>query len=119
MRAWLTFAAVLGFLCVALGAFGAHGLADLRAQTWARTGAEYGFIHVLACFACLALVQAGAARARLAPPFFLVGAVIFTGTLAGLSLGGPFWLGAITPIGGVLFLVGWALMAWAVRGLDA
>ena len=116
MRAWLTFAAILGFLCVLLGAFGAHGLADLWAQSWARTGAEYGFMHVLASFACLGLIRAGAARARFAPPLFLPGVVIFTGTLAALSLGGPFWLGAITPIGGVLFLAGWAVLAWAVSG---
>jgi uncharacterized membrane protein YgdD (TMEM256/DUF423 family) len=117
MRASLILAAVLGFLCVALGAFGAHGLADPRAQAWARTGAEYGFVHVLASFACLPLVRSGAAGARFAPPLFLAGAAIFTGTLAGLAVGGPLWLGAITPIGGVLFLAGWAVLAWAARKL--
>jgi uncharacterized membrane protein YgdD (TMEM256/DUF423 family) len=118
MRVWLTFAAVLGLLCVAVGAFGAHALADPRAQAWARTGAEYGFIHVLASFACLPLVRAGAVRARFAPPAFLAGAAIFLGTLAGLALGGPLWLGAITPIGGVLFMIGWGVLAWAARGLE-
>ncbi len=48
MRTWLSLAALLGFLCVALGAFAAHGLADPQAQAWMRTGAEYGFVHVLA-----------------------------------------------------------------------
>jgi uncharacterized membrane protein YgdD (TMEM256/DUF423 family) len=119
MRAWLTFAAVLGFLCVALGAFGAHGLADPRAQAWARTGAEYGFVHVLASFACLPLIGAGARRARFAPPLFLAGAVIFTGTLAAMALGGALWLGAITPIGGVLFLAGWGVLAWSARQIEA
>ena len=118
MRTWLTLAAVLGFLCVALGAFAAHGLSDPQAQGWMRTGAEYGFVHVLASFACLSLVRAGARRARLAPPLFLVGAVIFTGTLAAMALGGPHWLGAITPIGGVLFLVGWGVLAWAARAVE-
>lgn len=118
MRIWLAFAAVLGFLCVALGAFAAHGLSDPQAQGWMRTGAEYGFVHVLASLACLSLMQAGARRARLAPPFFLSGAVIFTGTLAAMALGGPRWLGAVTPIGGVLFLIGWGVLAWAVREIE-
>jgi uncharacterized membrane protein YgdD (TMEM256/DUF423 family) len=115
MRTWLTSAAVLGFLCVALGAFAAHGLRDPQAQGWMRTGAEYGFVHVLASLACVSLIGIGARRARFAPPLFLSGAAIFLATLAGLALGGPRWLGAITPIGGVLFLAGWGVLAWAVR----
>jgi uncharacterized membrane protein YgdD (TMEM256/DUF423 family) len=119
MRAWLTFAAILGFLSVALGAFAAHGLADPQSQAWMRTGAEYGFAHVLASLACAGLVRAGAERARLAPALFLPGVVIFEGTLAAMALGAPRWFGAITPIGGVLFLAGWAVLAWAMRDLDA
>lgn len=119
MRARLTFAAVLGFLSVALGAFAAHGLADPQAQAWMRTGAEYGFVHVLASLACAGLVRAGARRARLAPLLFLPGVVIFEGTLAAMALGAPRWFGAITPIGGVLFLAGWAVLAWTMRDLEA
>lgn len=115
MRNWLILAAALGFLSVALGAFAAHGLADPRAQAWMRTGAEYGFVHVLASLACLPVMQAGARRARFAPPFFLAGAAIFAGTLAAMALGGPLWLGAVTPIGGLLFLIGWGVLAWAAR----
>jgi uncharacterized membrane protein YgdD (TMEM256/DUF423 family) len=118
MRTWLTLAALLGFLSVALGAFGAHGLADPQAQAWMRTGAEYGFAHVLASLACVSLIRAGAARARFAPPPFLGGVVIFSGTLAALALGGPRWLGAVTPVGGVLFLAGWAVLGWAVRTIE-
>jgi len=118
MRPWLTSAALLGFLCVALGAFAAHGLADPKAQAWMRTGAEYGFVHVLASLASLGLVRAGAPRARLAPRLFLPGVAIFSGALAGLALGGPLWLGAIAPIGGVLFLAGWAVLAWATRQIE-
>ena len=44
---------------------------------------------------------------------FIAGIIIFAGTLYGIALGGPGWLGAITPIGGVLFLAGWACVAWA------
>jgi len=118
MRTWLTLAAILGFLCVALGAFAAHGLTDPRAQAWMRTAAEYGFVHVLASFACLSLVRAGATRARFAPPLFLAGAAVFSGTLAAMALGGPLWLGAVTPLGGLLLLAGWAWLAWAVRRLE-
>ena len=118
MRTWLSFAALLGFLSVALGAFAAHGIADPLAQGWMRTGAQYGLAHVLASLACAPLIRAGASRARLAPPLFLAGTVIFTGTLAGLALGGPRWLGAVTPIGGVLFLAGWGVLAWAARQVE-
>lgn len=117
MRSWIPLAAVLGFLSVAFGAFAAHGLSAPKAQEWMRTGAEYGFVHVLATLACVPLVQAGAARARFAPPLFLAGVVIFSGTLAAMALGGPRWLGAITPIGGTLFLSGWGVLAWAARQL--
>ena len=115
MRNSLILAAALGLLCVATGAFAAHGLNDPRAQGWMRTGAEYGFVHVLASLACLPLMQAGARRAALAAPFFLAGAVVFTGTLSAMALGAPLWLGAITPIGGVLFMIGWGVLAWAAR----
>jgi uncharacterized membrane protein YgdD (TMEM256/DUF423 family) len=114
MRVWLTFAALLGFLCVAGGAFAAHGLADAQAQGWMRTAAEYGFVHVLASLIVPALVRSGATRARLAPPLFLCGAAIFSGTLAAMALGAPRWLGAVTPIGGLLLLAGWAILAWAL-----
>ena len=110
-------AAVLGLVCVALGAFAAHAITDPRAQAWARTGAEYGFVHVLASLACVSLSDAGAERARFAPRLFLPGVAIFTGTLAAMALGGPLWLGAITPVGGVLFMAGWAVVAWSCAQL--
>jgi len=57
-------------------------------------------------------------RARLAPAFFLSGVVFFSGSLYAMAFGAPRWLGAITPIGGVLFLIGWAILAWAARDVD-
>jgi uncharacterized membrane protein YgdD (TMEM256/DUF423 family) len=117
-RTWLTLAAAFGFLAVAAGAFGAHGAADEQARAWLQTGAQYALVHVLATFACAALMQAGAARARLAPGFFLSGVALFSGSLFAMALGAPRWLGAITPIGGVLFLIGWAVLACAARGVD-
>ena len=117
-RNWMTLAVVGGFLAVAGGAFGAHGLADPQAKGWMQTGAQYALVHVLATLACGLLARADAPRARLAPAFFLAGMAIFSGSLFAMALGGPRWLGAVTPIGGLLFLAGWAALAWAVRGLD-
>lgn len=106
MSTWLTLAAVAGFVCVAGGAFGAHGVTDPKAQEWLRTGALYGFVHVLATFAAAWL------GARFPPPLFLAGIVLFTGSLFAMAAGAPRWLGAVTPIGGLAFLAGWALLAW-------
>ena len=117
-RNWMTLAAVSGFLSVAIGAFAAHGLTDPRAQEWMRTGATYGFMHAMATLACATFIQVGARRARHAPAFFLSGVVLFSGSLYAMALGAPRWLGAVTPVGGLLFLIGWAVLAWAARGVD-
>ena len=114
----MTLGAVGGFVAVAVGAFAAHGVADPKAQEWLRTGSTYGFMHTMATFASATFMQVGARRARLAPAFFLSGVVLFSGSLYAMALGGPRWLGAVTPIGGVLFLIGWAVLAWAARGVD-
>jgi uncharacterized membrane protein YgdD (TMEM256/DUF423 family) len=118
MRTWLSLAALAGFASVAFGAFGAHGVADPMAQEWLRTGALYGFVHVLATFACAAVVHAGGRAARRAPAFFLAGVVLFSGSLWAMALGAPRWLGMVTPVGGLAFLIGWAVLAWASRGID-
>ena len=117
-RNWMTLAAAGGFLSVAFGAFAAHGVADPRAQELLRTGSLYGFVHSLATFACAAFMQVGARQARFAPAFFLSGVVTFSGSLYAMALGAPRWLGAVTPIGGLCFLAGWAVLAWAARGVD-
>ncbi len=117
-RTWMTLAAIGGFIAVAVGAFAAHGIADPQAKEWLKTGAQYGFMHTMATFACATLMNIGARRARFAPAFFLSGVVFFSGSLYAMAFGGPRWLGAITPIGGVLFLIGWATLAWAARDVD-
>jgi uncharacterized membrane protein YgdD (TMEM256/DUF423 family) len=117
-RAWLTLAALGGFVSVAAGAFAAHGIADPRAQELLRTGSLYGFVHVLATLACVPLIGLGAARARFAPGFFLAGVLLFSGSLFALAFGAPHWIGAVTPFGGLSFLAGWAVLAWAARGVD-
>lgn len=117
-RTWMTLAALGGFAAVAVGAFAAHGVSDPKAQEWLRTGSTYGFMHTLATFACAIAMEIGARRARLAPAFFLSGVAIFSGTLYAMALGAPRWFGAITPIGGVLFLIGWGVLAWSARDID-
>ena len=113
----MTLAAISGFVSVAAGAFAAHGLTD-RASEVMRTGATYEFMHAMASFACATFMQVGAKRARFAPAFFLSGTVLFSGSLYALALGAPRWTGIVTPLGGVLFLAGWAVLAWAAQTVD-
>jgi uncharacterized membrane protein YgdD (TMEM256/DUF423 family) len=113
----MTLAAISGFVAVAAGAFGAHGL-EGRAGEVMRTGSTYEFLHALAVIGCAAFMQVGAARARFAPALFLSGTVLFSGSLYALALGAPRWIGIITPFGGLLFLAGWLVLAWAAREVD-
>ena len=118
-RLWMLLAALSGLVSVAMGAFAAHGIADLQAKEWLRTGATYEFMHAIAVVACAVFMQVGAARARFAPPFFLGGTVLFSGSLYAMALGAPRAVAMATPLGGLLFLVGWAVLAWAARGVDS
>jgi len=117
-RDGLTLAAAGGFLSVAFGAFAAHGISDPRAQELLRTGSLYGFIHCLAVFASAVLATAGGQRTAAATPLFLLGVLLFSGSLYAMALGAPRWLGAVTPIGGLCFLAGWAVLAWGARRVD-
>lgn len=118
-RIWLALAAMSGFLSVAVGAFAAHVIADPEAANWLRTGATYAFMHALATIGCATFIRIGAVRARHAPPFFLWGTLFFSGSLYAMAAGAPRWLGAVTPVGGVLFLIGWSVLAWAASGAQA
>lgn len=100
-------AAALGFLAVALGAFGAHGLKDLLQRhgtmgTW-ETAVLYHFIHTVVLFV-LAQHRPVPSGPWLA---FFLGILVFSGSLYLLALTNIRWLGAITPIGGLSFLAGW------------
>jgi len=109
-RTLLTFAGTLGFSAVALGAFGAHGLRDRLAPPLLevyRTGVLYHLIHALAVLA-VALAADRLRRPRLVAGLFTAGIAIFSGTLYLLAITGRTWLGAVTPIGGLLLLAGWA-----------
>jgi uncharacterized membrane protein YgdD (TMEM256/DUF423 family) len=124
-RTWLLLAGVNGFLAVALGAFGAHGLQKnlsglpdaAKRMEWWQTAAHYHLIHAVALgiVACVALRVAG--RPTLIAGWALqAGMVLFCGSLYLMTLTGQRWLGAVTPLGGVGFLVGWAaIVAAALR----
>ena len=103
----------MGFLAVALGAFGAHGLAGLleqngRLETW-ETASFYHLTHAIT----LCVIGWRAPFVRGAWWCFLIGTLIFSGSLYTLSLTNIGVLGAITPIGGVALLVGWAWLAFS------
>jgi uncharacterized membrane protein YgdD (TMEM256/DUF423 family) len=121
---FLVLAGINGFIAVSLGAFAAHGLKsmlgpDLLATF--QTGVQYHMYHSLALLAVGILVLQFPAQTglRIAGFLFLAGIVIFSGSLYVLALSGIRWLGAITPIGGVAFLGGWALLAWSMLKAQA
>jgi uncharacterized membrane protein YgdD (TMEM256/DUF423 family) len=118
LAVWMGLAAASGFLGVCAGAFGAHGMADPTGRELLRTGATYELIHALAALAAVALARLGARRARIAAALFLAGSALFSGSLYALALGAPRLTGVVTPLGGLLFLAGWAALAWAARGID-
>ena len=104
----LVTAGLLGAIAIALGAFGAHALKDRlalvpEAAGWWQTATFYLLTHAVAV---------GALRAGSPGRFWAIGAAIFSGTLYALALGAPRWLGAVTPVGGVLLLAGWVVLAW-------
>ena len=111
MNAAFRTSAIMGFLAVALGAFGAHGFHDLlekngRLATW-ETAVLYHATHAIVLLLLAAL-----------PPFrraawwlLFAGVLVFSGTLYVLALTNLKWLGAITPIGGLALLAGWLALA--------
>lgn len=111
---------VSGFLAVALGAFGAHGLASRlseRALEIFHTGAQYQMYHALALLALGVFGRATGQDVSTAGWCWVAGTMIFSGSLYALALTDIKILGAITPIGGTLFLIGWIL--FAIRALKA
>ena len=109
-------AALCGFLAVALGAFGAHGLKShltAEAITIFQTGVQYHMYHSLALMAAGLLLQQHphSTSFKCSGLGFLLGLIIFSGSLYLLSVTGIRWLGAITPIGGSLFLLAWLALA--------
>ena len=115
IRQW---AASFGFLAVLLGAFGAHGLQERlmelnRVETW-ETAVFYHFIHALALFG-LSLMPRPSKGAVYG---FIIGILIFSGSLYVLSLTGITKLGAITPIGGLSMMVGWGCLFFSKKEIE-
>jgi uncharacterized membrane protein YgdD (TMEM256/DUF423 family) len=123
LKLWLILAAINGFIAVAAGAFGAHGLQgkiDAHGIEVFETGARYQMYHALAMgLAALAVRGNAAAPANAAALFFLIGIVLFSGSLYTLALTGTRAFGIVTPFGGLSFLVGWAALAWAGTKISA
>jgi len=115
-RTFFIIAALLGALSVALGAFGAHALRDrIEPSLLAnyQTGVTYLFYHMLALFVAAWAITRWPASSLLvwAGWLFIVGIIFFTGSLVVMAFTGQRWLGAVTPIGGVAFIVAWLLLA--------
>jgi uncharacterized membrane protein YgdD (TMEM256/DUF423 family) len=104
--------ALVGFLAVALGAFGAHGLKELLMRNNTGTFWETAVLYHLTHSAVLLLVSAREPFPRWAWRLFAGGILIFSGSLYLLALTNLRWLGAITPIGGLCLLAGWLALAW-------
>ncbi len=114
--------AASGFTAVLLGAFGAHALRGrfegtpdgARRLEWWHTGASYHLAHAVALGIVAVLVERRASgAASVAGYAFAVGIALFSGSLYAMSLSGVRALGAVTPFGGLAFLVGWAALFWA------
>ena len=118
---FIQLAAILGALAVGIGAFGAHGLQPILESTGRldtfETGVKYHFYHSLAMLAIGLWYSFQPERKWLKTALwsFFFGILIFSGTLYVLSLTGISWLGAITPLGGVAFILGWIFTLMAAR----
>jgi uncharacterized membrane protein YgdD (TMEM256/DUF423 family) len=117
-KVFVTIGALSGFIAVAAGAFGAHALRErLSADMLSvfQTGVTYQMYHALALVGVAILLGRfsveGSAWLSASGWLFVAGTLLFSGSLYGLALSGVTWLGAITPLGGVAFLLGWLALA--------
>lgn len=114
-RSFVTWAGVFGALGVLCGAFGAHTLRERispEALGWFETGARYHLLHALALLGTgLAAGHVGERARTVAGVCFGAGIVLFSGSLYALALGAPRAMGAITPLGGTAWIVGWVALA--------
>ena len=117
MNRWIAAAACFGAVGVVLGAFGAHGLkARLTADqlsSW-NTAVEYHLLHTLALLVVALL--ADQRPVTISAASWSIGIVLFSGSIYLLCLGGPRWLGPVTPLGGVALIVGWLGLFATARG---
>ena len=107
---------ILALGAVLFGAFGAHALkqtliAHNSIQTW-ETAVQYQMWHALGLI-LLSLICERQALPKMIGPCLVIGTLLFSGSLYGLALDGPNWLGPITPLGGLCLIAGWALLAYS------
>ena len=120
-RPFLIAAAVFGALAVATGAFGAHALKTMVSDTALvtfETGVRYQFYHVIALLAAGILYGSFPVKKMIwAGRLFIAGIILFSGSLYLLTIlpEGYKWVGAITPLGGICFIIGWVLIALSVN----
>ncbi|MFV0576289.1 MAG: DUF423 domain-containing protein [Vibrio sp.] len=131
----LAFAGVSGLVTVALGAFAAHGLSHQLNEYLLgvfKTGVQYQAWHTFALLACGIVLmvtapnsasddkyaQKGRKGVAIAAICFIIGILCFSGSLYALALTGIKWFGPITPLGGVFFMLGWAIFALSVMRLS-
>lgn len=117
-RFYIIIAAISGFLAVVVGAFAAHGLKKLLTPDMIeviKTGVHYQMYHAIALLvvALLLIHKPASAGLKASGWAFILGSLMFSGSLYALAMGAPRWLGPITPLGGLCFLVGWMLLAIA------
>jgi uncharacterized membrane protein YgdD (TMEM256/DUF423 family) len=116
-RLFFLLGALSALVAVAAGAFGAHGLKarlDPDLLGVFETGVRYQMYHALGLIAVAwAFARWPTTTVAAAGWLFVVGTVLFSGSLYGLSLSGMRWLGAIAPLGGLAFIAGWAALAWS------
>ena len=115
---WLFVSALSSFIVITLGAFGAHSLKDILdaySKEVYEKAVQYHMYHSLA-IALVGLLQTQITSVSFAASgwAFLIGTILFSGSLYLLAITGYKWLGAITPLGGASFLFGWALLAYRV-----
>jgi len=113
-RIWLLLAGLNGLMAVAAGAFGAHGASDPQVRDWLRTGAQYQLVHAVAGLACFGFMRMAIVPAGWAGWLFGLGGLVFGASLYLMALTGVRLLGAVTPIGGLLMILGWVAVIWGV-----
>jgi len=124
MRLFLAISSISGLLAVCLGAFGAHALKDRLTQSGMfhtyQTAVQYHFYHTLALLAiALLLSKYNTQWLHLSGYAMTFGILLFSGSLYLMCFTGHRWLGAITPLGGVLFVAGWGcLLVAAIKNLS-
>ena len=118
-RFFFSAGAIAAFIAVVLGAFGAHSLRSKLTPDMLNifeVGVRYQMYHALGLFAVAwAITRWPEANLDSAGWAFIIGIVIFSGSLYLLSITSMRWLGAITPIGGLAFLAGWAILVWSIN----